>query len=61
MRSNVFIIRNAVATFLVAFCVESNYVTIIVCLLSTIDETVEYYLGQIIQYEEKEDVFELMK
>ena len=35
--------------------------TIIVCLLSTIDETVEYYLGQIVQYEEKEDVFELMK
>lgn len=35
--------------------------TIIVCLLSTIDETVEYYLGQIVQYEEKEDAFELMK
>lgn len=34
---------------------------IIVCLLDTCADTVEYYLGQIIQYEEKEDVFELMK
>ena len=34
---------------------------IIVCLLDTCDNTVEYYLGQIAQYEEKEGVFELMK
>ena len=34
---------------------------IIVCLLDTCNNEVEYYLGQIIQYEEKEDVFELMK
>ena len=34
---------------------------IIVCLLDTCNDEVEYYLGQIIQYEEKEDVFELMK
>ena len=34
---------------------------IIVCLLDTCNDDVEYYLGQIIQYEEKEDVFELMK
>lgn len=34
---------------------------IIVCLLDTCDDTIEYYLGQIVQYEEKEDVFELMK
>lgn len=34
---------------------------IIVCLLDTCADTVEYYLGQIVQYEEKEDVFELMK
>ena len=34
---------------------------IIVCLLDTCNDKVEYYLGQIIQYEEKEDVFELMK
>lgn len=34
---------------------------IIVCLLNTIDDTIEYYLGKIVQYEEKEDVFELMK
>lgn len=33
----------------------------IVCLLNTCDDAVEYYLGQIVQYEEKEDVFELMK
>lgn len=34
---------------------------IIVCLLDTCNDEVEYYLGQIVQYEEKEDVFELMK
>ena len=34
---------------------------IIVCALDTASDTVEYYLGQIVQYEEKEDVFELMK
>ena len=34
---------------------------IIVCWLDTCNDEVEYYLGQIIQYEEKEDVFELMK
>ena len=34
---------------------------IIVCWLDTCNDKVEYYLGQIIQYEEKEDVFELMK
>ena len=34
---------------------------IIVCLLDICNNEVEYYLGQIIQYEEKEDVFELMK
>ena len=34
---------------------------IIVCLLDACNDEVEYYLGQIIQYEEKEDVFELMK
>ena len=34
---------------------------IIVCLLDTCNNEVEYYLGQIVQYEEKEDVFELMK
>ena len=34
---------------------------IIVCCLDTCDDKVEYYLGQIVQYEEKEDVFELMK
>ena len=34
---------------------------IIVCLLDTCHDEVEYYLGQIVQYEEKEDVFELMK
>ena len=34
---------------------------IIVCWLDTCNDTVEYYLGQIVQYEEKEDVFELMK
>ena len=34
---------------------------IIVCLLDACNDEVEYYLGQIVQYEEKEDVFELMK
>ena len=34
---------------------------IIVCLLDTCNDEVEYYLGQIVQYEGKEDVFELMK
>lgn len=34
---------------------------IIVCLLDTCADTVEYYVGQIVQYEEKEDAFELMK
>ena len=34
---------------------------IIVCLLDTCADMVEYYLGKIVQYEEKEDVFELMK
>lgn len=34
---------------------------IIVCLLDTCNDEIEYYLGQIVQYEEKEDVFELMK
>ncbi len=34
---------------------------IIVCWLDTCNDEVEYYLGQIIQYEEKEGVFELMK
>lgn len=34
---------------------------IIVCWLDTCNDEVEYYLGQIVQYEEKEDVFELMK
>ena len=34
---------------------------IIVCLLDICNNEVAYYLGQIIQYEEKEDVFELMK
>lgn len=34
---------------------------IIVCFLDSCNNEVEYYLGQIIQYEEKEDVFELMK
>ena len=34
---------------------------IIVCWLDTYNDEVEYYLGQIVQYEEKEDVFELMK
>ena len=41
---------------------ESNETgKIIVCWLDTCNDEVEYYLGQIIQYEEKEDVFELMK
>ena len=34
---------------------------IIVCLLDTCNDEIAYYLGQIVQYEEKEDVFELMK
>lgn len=34
---------------------------IIVCWLNTCNDGVEYYLGKIVQYEEKEDVFELMK
>lgn len=34
---------------------------IIVCWLDTCNDEVEYYLGQIVQYEEKEDVFELIK
>ena len=33
---------------------------IIVCWLDTCNDEVEYYLGQIVQYEEKEDLFELM-
>lgn len=41
--------------------VSNNTGRIVVCLLDTYDDTVEYYLGQIVQYEEKEDVFELMK
>lgn len=34
---------------------------IIVCALDTDSDEVIYYLGQIVQYEEKDDVFELMK
>ena len=34
---------------------------IIVCALDTDSDEVTYYLGQIVQYEEKENVFELMK
>lgn len=34
---------------------------IIVCFLDICNNEVAYYLGQIIQYEETEDVFELMK
>lgn len=34
---------------------------IIVCALDTACNEVNYYLGKIVQYEEKEDVFELMK
>lgn len=34
---------------------------IIVCWLDTCNDKVEYYLGKIIQYEEEDDVFELMK
>lgn len=34
---------------------------IIVCWLDTCNDEIEYYLGQIVQYEEKEDVFDLMK
>ena len=40
---------------------SNNTGKIIVCCLDTCADTVEYYLGQIVQYEEKEDVFELMK
>ena len=41
---------------------ESNETgKIIVCWLDTCNDEVEYYLGKIVQYEEKEDVFELMK
>ena len=40
---------------------SNNTGKIIVCCLDTCDDEVEYYLGQIVQYEEKEDVFELMK
>ena len=34
---------------------------IIVCWLDICNDKVEYYLGKIVQYEEKDDVFELMK
>ena len=34
---------------------------IIICTLDAANDEVEYYLGKIVQYEEKEDVFELMK
>lgn len=34
---------------------------IIICTLDTDNDKVSYYLGKIVQYEEKEDVFELMK
>lgn len=34
---------------------------IILCWLDTCNDEVEYYLGKIVQYEGKEDVFELMK
>ena len=34
---------------------------IIVCALDTASDEVKYYVGKIVQYEEKEDVFELMK
>ena len=34
---------------------------IIVCWLDTCNDEVEYYLGQIVQYENEETVFELMK
>ena len=40
---------------------SNNTGKIIVCWLDTCNDEVEYYLGQIVQYEEKEDVFELMK
>lgn len=40
---------------------SNNTGKIIVCWLDTCDDEVEYYLGHIVQYEEKEDVFELMK
>ena len=40
---------------------SNNTGKIIVCLLDTYNDEVAYYLGQIVQYEEKEDVFELMK
>ena len=34
---------------------------IVVCWLDTCNDEIKYYLGKIVQYEEKEDVFELMK
>ena len=34
---------------------------IVVCAFDSDSGCVRYYLGQIVQYEEKEDVFELMK
>ena len=34
---------------------------IIVCCLDTCNDEVEYYQGKIVQYKEKEDVFELIK
>lgn len=40
---------------------SKNTGRIIVCWLDTCNDKIEYYLGQIVQYEEKEDVFELMK
>ena len=41
---------------------ESNDIgKIIVCWLDTCNDEVECYLGKIVQYEEKDDVFELMK
>lgn len=40
---------------------SNNTGKIIVCWLDTCNDEVEYYLGQIVRYEEKEDVFELMK
>lgn len=41
---------------------SNNTGKIIVCCLDTCNDEVEYYLGQIVRYEEKEeDVFELMK
>lgn len=40
---------------------SNNTGRIIVCALDAASDEVTYYLGQIVQYEEKEDVFELMK